>query len=81
MSSKVLVKTTTRSSNGEGEVLGNEVAEVVEGELVEVAKEAQPVNYLPSPYMPTQYERDDTTLRMPFTGVGAGIPSRAEVLI
>ena len=40
------------------EVLGSEV-ETGTGEVVESVEEAQPVNTLPSPYMPTQSERDD----------------------
>ena len=46
---------------GNNEVLGNEVDEVAE-EHVEIEEETQPVSALPSPYMPTQSERDDHDL-------------------
>ena len=45
-----------------GEILGNEVADKLVDELVECEEEAQPVDSLPTPYMPTQSERDDHEL-------------------
>ena len=45
-----------------GQVLGNEVGDA-SGELVEAEEEeAQAVDTLPTPYMPTQSERDDHEL-------------------
>ena len=44
------------------EILGNEVADKLVDELVETEQEAQPVDTLPTPYMPTQSERDDHEL-------------------
>ena len=45
------------------QVLGNEVDDAADGELVEAEEEeAQQVSTLPTPYMPTQSERDDHEL-------------------
>ena len=47
---------------GKNEVVGNEVAESAGEDLVDAEEESQLVNSLPSPYMPTQSERDDHDL-------------------
>ena len=44
-----------------GQVLGNEV-DTAEGELVEGDDEVEAARSLPTPYMPSQSERDDHDL-------------------
>ena len=62
------------------EVLGNEVAEGAGEDLVDAEEESQLVSSLPSPTCLHSPNVTTMTLRMPCTGVGAGIVSREEVL-
>ena len=50
------------ASRGVFPIVGGAAAEAAGEDLVEAAEESQPVNSLPSPYMPTQSERDDHDL-------------------